>query len=52
MAQNIVTAFAKMDGQTVGVIGNNPLTLAGCLDIGAANVHRNCPSLVNNSKGG
>ena len=36
MAQNIVTAFAKMDGQTVGVIGNNPLTLAGGLDIGAS----------------
>lgn len=35
-AQNIVTAFARMDGQTVGVVGNNPLTLAGCLDIGAS----------------
>ena len=36
MAQNIVTAFARMDGYTVGVIGNNPLTLAGCLDICAS----------------
>ena len=35
-AQNIVTAFARMEGETVGVIGNNPLTLAGCLDIGAS----------------
>jgi propionyl-CoA carboxylase beta chain len=36
MAQNIVTAFARMEGHTVGVIGNNPLTLAGCLDIDAS----------------
>ena len=36
MAQNIVTAFARMEGRTVGVIGNNPLTLAGCLDICAS----------------
>ena len=36
MAQNIVTAFARMEGRTVGVIANNPLTLAGCLDIGAS----------------
>ena len=36
MAQNIVTAFARMEGRTVGVIGNNPLTLAGCLDIEAS----------------
>lgn len=35
-AQNIVTAFARMEGRTVGVLGNNPLTLAGCLDIGAS----------------
>lgn len=32
-AKNIVTAFARMDGKTVGVVGNNPMTLAGCLDI-------------------
>jgi propionyl-CoA carboxylase beta chain len=35
-AKNIVTAFARMEGHTVGVVGNNPLTLAGCLDIGAS----------------
>jgi propionyl-CoA carboxylase beta chain len=35
-AKNIVTAFARMGGQTVGVVGNNPLTLAGCLDIGSS----------------
>eukprot|EP00956_Cyclotella_meneghiniana_P043240 scaffold259653_cov83-Cyclotella_meneghiniana.AAC.1 len=32
-AQNIVTAFGRMEGRTVGVVGNNPMTLAGCLDI-------------------
>jgi propionyl-CoA carboxylase beta chain len=37
MAQNIVTCFARFEGHTVGVIGNNPLTLAGCLDINASN---------------
>jgi propionyl-CoA carboxylase beta chain len=37
MAQNIVTGFARFEGHTVGVIGNNPLILAGCLDINASN---------------
>jgi len=36
MAQNIITAFARMEGKTVGVIGNNPMVLAGCLDIGSS----------------
>jgi len=35
-AENIVTAFARMGGKTVGVIGNNPISLSGCLDIGAS----------------
>ena len=35
-AKNIVTAFARMNGRTVGVVGNNPMTLAGCLDIGSS----------------
>ena len=35
-AENIVTGFARMEGHTVGVIANNPLTLAGCLDINAS----------------
>lgn len=32
-AKNIVTAFARINGRTVGIVGNNPMTLAGCLDI-------------------
>jgi propionyl-CoA carboxylase beta chain len=32
-AQNIVIGFARMDGHTVGIVANQPLVLAGCLDI-------------------
>jgi propionyl-CoA carboxylase beta chain len=32
-AKNIVIGFARMDGHAVGVVANNPLVLAGCLDI-------------------
>ncbi|MEO8300093.1 MAG: acyl-CoA carboxylase subunit beta, partial [Burkholderiales bacterium] len=32
-AANIVIGFARMEGATVGIVANNPLVLAGCLDI-------------------
>jgi propionyl-CoA carboxylase beta chain len=32
-AKNIVTGFGRLDGQPVGIVANNPLVLAGCLDI-------------------
>ena len=32
-AQNIVIGFGRLGGLTVGVVANNPLVLAGCLDI-------------------
>lgn len=32
-AQNIVCGFARLDGHTVGVVGNQPMVLAGVLDI-------------------
>ena len=35
-APNIVCGFARMDGHVVGVVGNQPSVLAGCLDIDAA----------------
>jgi propionyl-CoA carboxylase beta chain len=35
-AQNIVIGFARMDGRVVGVTANQPMVLAGCLDIGAS----------------
>ncbi len=35
-AANIVTGFARMDGSTVGVVANQPMVLAGCLDIASS----------------
>ncbi|MDT0682128.1 acyl-CoA carboxylase subunit beta [Roseicyclus sp. F158] len=32
-AQNIITGFIRIEGRTVGVVGNQPMVLAGCLDI-------------------
>ena len=32
-AKNIVIGFGRMEGQTVGFVANQPLVLAGCLDI-------------------
>ena len=32
-AGNIVVGFARMEGSTVGIVANQPLVLAGCLDI-------------------
>jgi acetyl-CoA/propionyl-CoA carboxylase carboxyl transferase subunit len=31
-APNLVTAFGRLGGRTVGVVANNPLRLGGCLD--------------------
>jgi propionyl-CoA carboxylase beta chain len=36
-AENIVTGFARLGGHPVGVVGNQPRTLAGVLDIDASN---------------
>ena len=35
-AGNILTGFGRINGQTVGVVANQPLVLAGCLDIDAS----------------
>jgi acetyl-CoA carboxylase carboxyltransferase component len=35
-AQNIITAFARLNGRPVGIIANQPKVLAGCLDVDAA----------------
>jgi propionyl-CoA carboxylase beta chain len=32
-AKNIIIGFARIDGQSIGVVANQPLVLAGCLDI-------------------
>jgi propionyl-CoA carboxylase beta chain len=35
-AANIVIGFARMQGSTVGVVANQPMVLAGCLDIASS----------------
>ncbi|OCX66011.1 methylmalonyl-CoA carboxyltransferase [Thioclava sp. SK-1] len=32
-AGNIITGFIRLEGQTVGIVANQPMVLAGCLDI-------------------
>ena len=31
-AKNIITGFARIEGSTVGIVANQPMVLAGCLD--------------------
>ncbi|HBH22372.1 MAG TPA: methylmalonyl-CoA carboxyltransferase [Cytophagales bacterium] len=35
-ADNIVTGFARLAGRTIGIVGNQPASLAGVLDINAS----------------
>jgi propionyl-CoA carboxylase beta subunit len=35
-AKNIVVGFARLGGQSVGIVANQPAVLAGCLDINAS----------------
>ena len=35
-AKNMITCYIRLDGQTVGVIANQPKVSAGCLDINAS----------------
>ncbi|XP_019628030.1 PREDICTED: propionyl-CoA carboxylase beta chain, mitochondrial-like [Branchiostoma belcheri] len=35
-AKNIVVGFARMNGRTVGIVGNQPKVASGCLDINAS----------------
>ncbi|WP_243748758.1 acyl-CoA carboxylase subunit beta [Pseudomaricurvus alcaniphilus] len=35
-APNITIGFARLDGISIGVVGNNPRHLAGCLDVDAS----------------
>lgn len=35
-ARNILTGFARLNGQSIGIIANQPKILAGCLDIDAS----------------
>ncbi len=35
-AQNIVTGFMRLNGSSIGVVANQPMVLAGCLDINSS----------------
>ncbi|NDF12036.1 MAG: acyl-CoA carboxylase subunit beta [Proteobacteria bacterium] len=35
-AKNIIVGFGRMEGSTVGIVANQPMNLAGCLDIDAS----------------
>jgi len=35
-AGNIITGFARMQGSTIGIVANQPMVLAGCLDIASS----------------
>jgi propionyl-CoA carboxylase beta chain len=35
-AANIITGFARLEGQTVGIVANQPMNMAGVLDIDAS----------------
>jgi len=35
-ARNITVGFARLDGYAIGVVGNQPAVLAGCLDINSS----------------
>ena len=35
-AGNIIVGFGRMEGSTVGIVANQPLVLAGCLDISSS----------------
>jgi acetyl-CoA carboxylase carboxyltransferase component len=35
-AKNIITGFCRMDGNSVGIVANQPNVLAGCLDVNSS----------------
>lgn len=35
-AKNVIVGLARMEGRTIGIVANQPLELAGCLDIDAS----------------
>ncbi len=36
-ARNAVVGFARIGGRSIGIVANNPMVLAGCLDVDASN---------------
>ena len=39
-AQNMIVGFARFDGRSVGIVGNNPAHLAGTIDINASGTRK------------
>jgi acetyl-CoA carboxylase carboxyltransferase component len=35
-AQNVIVCFARLNGRVVGIVANQPMYLAGCLDVNAS----------------
>jgi propionyl-CoA carboxylase beta chain len=35
-ARNIIVGFGRMEGSTIGIVANQPMVLAGCLDISSS----------------
>lgn len=35
-AENIVVGFARLGGRSIGIVANNPMFLAGCLDVNSS----------------
>jgi len=35
-AENIVVGFARLGGRSIGIVGNQPIALAGCLDVNSS----------------
>jgi propionyl-CoA carboxylase beta chain len=46
-APNMVTGVGRVNGQTVGIIANNPLYMAGCLDIDSSTKAARCVRFFN-----
>jgi hypothetical protein len=45
-AKNIIIGFGRMDGSPVGIVANQPLVLAGCLDIKSLDQGRTLRALL------
>ena len=43
-AKNIIVGFIRLEGQTIGVVANQPMVLAGCLDIDLSLIHISEPT--------
>ena len=35
-AENILVGFARLGGKSIGIIANQPMILAGCLDVNSS----------------